>query len=289
MAYLESRLGTRLLNRTTRRQSLTEIGGIYYDRCKLVLAEADWADSLADHVKGLPRGRLRVNAPLSFGSHSLMPLITRYLRQHPHVEIELVLNDRYVDLVEEGFEAVFRIGTLTESMLTSRELAPFRLVACASPDYLRARGIPAVPSDLEDHDCLGFSSSSEPAVNKWRFDRDGRTLNMAISSRLRVNNAMALLHAALDGFGIAFIAEDLARQALSSGQLVRILPNYETPSQPMHLLYQAERRQTPKLKSFIDAVMHNFGPGRGLAALGRLIEPTGKAGHKTPGTPAGRR
>ena len=260
VAYLESRLGTRLLNRTTRRQSLTEIGRIYYDRCKLVLAEADWADSLADHAKGMPRGQLRINAPLSFGSHSLVPLLTRYLRRHPHVEIDLVLNDRYVDLVEEEFEAVFRIGVLAESPLMSRELAPFRLVACASPDYLRARSIPAVPSDLGDHDCLGFASSSGPTVNGWRFDRDGRTHDVSIRSRLKVNNATALLHAALDGFGIAFIAENLARAALLSGQLVRILPNYETPSLPMHLLFHAERRQTAKLKSFIEAVVHEFGP-----------------------------
>ena len=225
-----------------------------------MLAEADWADSLADHARGMPRGRLRINAPLSFGSHSLVPLVTRYLRQHPQVEIDLVLTDRYVDLVEEGFEAVFRIGALAESPLISHELAPFRLVACASPEYLRARGTPVVPSDLGDHDCLGFASPSGPTVNVWRFDRDGRTHDVDIRGRLKVNNATALLHAAVDGFGIAFIAENLARPALSSGQLVRILPAYETPSLPMHLLFHPERRQTPKLKSFIDAVMHEFGP-----------------------------
>lgn len=208
----------------------------------------------------MPRGRLRINAPLSFGSHSLVPLVTRYLRQNPHVEIDLVLTDRYVDLVEEGFEAVFRIGALAESTLMSHELAPFRIVACASPGYLRERSIPAVPFDLEEHDCLGFASSSGPTVNGWRFDRDGRTFDVVIRSRLKVNNARALLHAALDSFGIAFIAESLARPALSSGQLVRILPNYETPSLPMHLLFHEERRQTPKLKSFIDAVVHEFGP-----------------------------
>lgn len=259
VAHLENRLGTRLLNHTTRRQSLTEIGRAYYDRCKLVLADADWADSLADQAKGMPRGRLRINAPLSFGSHSLVPLLTRYLRQNPHVEIDLVLTDRYVDLVEEEFEAVFRIGALIESTLMSRQLAPFRIVACASPDYLREKGIPAIPSELEDHDCLGFASSTGQTVNGWRFDRDGRTYDVAIRSRLVVNNATALLHATLDGFGIAFIAENLARPALSSGQLVRILPNYKTPSLPMHLLFHAERRQTPKLKSFIDAVVHEFG------------------------------
>ncbi|MFZ6678783.1 LysR substrate-binding domain-containing protein [Undibacterium sp. Tian12W] len=140
VSWLETRLGTRLINRTTRRQSLTDIGKAYYDRCKMVLADADWADSLADEVKGAPKGRLRINAPVSFGTYALTPVIARYLRQYPQVEIDLVLSDRYVDLVEEEFEAVFRIGRLSDSSFIARELAPFRLVACASPDYLKEKG-----------------------------------------------------------------------------------------------------------------------------------------------------
>ena len=259
VTYLEARMGTRLLNRTTRRQSLTEIGKAYYDRCKLVLAEVDWAESLADEARGAPRGRLRINAPVTFGTHSLMPLVTRYLRRHPAVEIDLALSDRFVDLIEEGFEAVFRIGPLAESNLKARELAPFRLVACASPAYLRERGKPSAPSELKDHECLGYANSSGPAVNEWRFIGAGRTHEVDIRNHLRVNNATALLHAALDGFGIAFIAEDLARASLSSGRLVRVLPDYETPSRPMHLLFHPDRRQTPKLKSFIDDVVGQFG------------------------------
>ena len=259
VTYLEARMGTRLLNRTTRRQSLTEIGKAYYDRCKLVLAEIDWADSLADEARGAPRGRLRVNAPVTFGTHSLMPLVTRYLRRFPAVDIDLVLSDRYVDLIEEGFEAVFRIGPLVDSSLAVRELAPFRLVACASPAYLRERGTPSVPSDLQDHECLGYANPSGPSANDWRFIRDGRTQAVDIRNHLRVNNATALLHAALDGFGIAFIAEDLARASLSSGRLVRVLPDYETPSRPMHLLFHPDRRRTPKLKTFIDEVVAQFG------------------------------
>ena len=135
VTWLENRLS--LLNRTTRRQSLTDIGKAYYDRYKMVLAEADWPDSLADEAKGAPRGRLRVNAPVSFGAHSLTPVIARYLRQYPKVEVDLVLNDRLVDLVEKEFEAVFRIGPLADSSFVARELAPFRIAACASPDYLR--------------------------------------------------------------------------------------------------------------------------------------------------------
>lgn len=259
VTWLESRLGARLLNRTTRRQSLTDIGKAYYDRCKLVLADADWADSLADEARGAPRGRLRVNAPVSFGTHSLTPVITRYLRQYPEVEVDLVLNDRFVDLVEEEFEAVFRIGPLADSSFTARELAPFRLVACASPDYLRERGVPATPADLETHECLVYASSSGPTVSDWRFVRGDENYRLDMKHRLRVNDAKALLIATLNGFGIAFIAEDLAREGLRSGRLVKVLPDYETPSRPIHLIYHPDRRQTPKLKSFISAVIGELG------------------------------
>ncbi|WP_029624078.1 LysR family transcriptional regulator [Sphingomonas sp. PAMC 26617] len=260
VTYLEARIGARLLNRTTRRQSLTEIGKTYYDRCKLVLADAEWADSLADEARGEPRGRLRINAPVTFGTHSLMPLVTRYLQRHQAVEIDLVLSDRFVDPTEEGFEAVFRIGEAVASSFTACPLAPFRLVACASPAYLIERGAPSIPAALTEHDCLGYANPSGPTVNDWRFIRDGRTHAVEISSRLRVNNAAALLQAALEGFGIAFIAEDLARASLSSGRLVRVLPDYDTPSRPMHLLFHPDRRQTPKLRSFVSEVVAEFKP-----------------------------
>ena len=253
VTFLEDRLGTRLLNRTTRRQSLTEIGRTYYERCKLVLAEAEAAESLAHEARAVPRGQLRVNAPVTFGTHRLVPLITRYLRQHPEVEIDLVLNDRIVDLVEEGYEAAFRIGSLADSSLMSRALSPFRTIVCASPAYLRERGVPASPSDLIDHECIYRS-----AAGVWRFMKDGRAYDARIRNRLRLNDAKALLSAVLDGFGIVLIAEDLVREALSSGQLVKVLPDYGTPSRPMHLVFLADRRQTAKLRSFIDFAIKEF-------------------------------
>jgi len=259
VTWLESRLGTRLLNRTTRRQSLTDIGKAYYDRCKLVLTDADWADSLADEAKGSPRGRLRVNAPVSFGTHSLTPVIARYLRQHPKVQVDLVLSDRFVDLVEEEFEAVFRIGPLADSSFVARELAPFRLVACASPEYLQEKGVPATPRDLETHECLVYASTSGPTVNDWHFVLGGEIHKVDVKHRLQVNDAKALLMAALEGFGIAFIAEDLARDGLRSGRLIKVLPDYETPSRAIHVIYHPDRRQTPKLKSFISAVVSELG------------------------------
>lgn len=262
VGWLESRLGARLIHRTTRRQSLTEIGKAYCERCRTVLADADWADAIADETRGAPRGRLRVNAPVSFGTHTLVPVIGRYLRDYPQVEVDLVLNDRFVDLMEEEYEAVFRIGPLADSGLMARELAPFRLVACASPAYLQAHGVPATPADLDRHACLAYAATQGGGASDWHFTRDGEHYKVDVKHRLRLNDAKALLVAALDGIGIAYVSEDLAREALRAGQLTTVLPDYETLSRPMHLLYHPDRRQTPKLKSFIAVVMSELGlPG----------------------------
>src|SRR5260221_2042768 len=140
---LEERIGSRLLNRTTRRQSLTEVGRVFYERCKSVLAEAEAAEALVQDLHAVPRGRLRINAPVTFGSYSLVPMLTRYMRQYPEVAVDLTLTDRVVDLIDEGYEAVIRISPLTDSALVARPLAPYRLIACAAPAYLAERGIPA--------------------------------------------------------------------------------------------------------------------------------------------------
>jgi DNA-binding transcriptional LysR family regulator len=265
--YLEARLGARLLNRTTRKQSLTEIGKIYYDRCRTVLAEVEWADALAEEARGAPRGTLRVNAPVSFGSHSLAPLIACYLSAHPDVDVDLVLNDRFVDLIDERFEAVFRIGDPTDTALGAIELAPFQKIACASPAYLQKRGIPSTLSDLVGHECLAFANWPEPTVSEWMFLRDGQTTKATIHSRLKANSAAALLQAALSGFGLALLAEDLVRPHLSTGRLVQVLPNYETPPRPIHLLFHPDRRQTPKLKSFINMAVEHLGVTRRVAQI----------------------
>ncbi|MCB8877804.1 LysR family transcriptional regulator [Acidisoma silvae] len=272
--YLESRLGTRLINRTTRQQSLTEIGKKFYDRCKLVLAETDWAYALAEEAHGTPRGRLRVNAPVSFGADSLIPVVTRYLRENPAVDIDLVLSDRFVDLIDDDFEAVFRTGPLAENGLSACEITPFRLVACASPTYLRQRGSPTNPSDLKTHECLGHAHWSHPADYPWRFVRRGRIYEPQVRGQLRLNDAKGLLSAAIDGFGIVLIAEDVVRQALAAGQLVRILPDFETPSRPMHIVFRPDRRLTPKLRSFIDAVVGAFPrdpPASGVDKIGKTF------------------
>ncbi|CAH2603292.1 LysR family transcriptional regulator [Rhodovastum atsumiense] len=264
--FLEDRLGTRLLNRTTRRQSLTEFGRAYYQRCRLILAEIEAAEALAQQARAAPRGRLRVNAPVTFGSHSLVPLITRYLRDHPQVQVDLTLSDRLVDPVEEGFEAVLRLGPIGDSSLVARPLAPYRLIACAAPAYLAEHGVPQTPADLARHECLGFAYWTGALRCQWRFSRDGHSHDVGVSGRLQVNDWKGLLRAALEGFGITLGPEAVLTEELATGRLLRVLPDYTGPSRPMHILYAADRRMTPKLRSFIERVVAEFGdPASGVA------------------------
>jgi DNA-binding transcriptional LysR family regulator len=258
VAALEHRLGARLLNRTTRRQSLTELGQAYYERCKHIVTEAEAADSLAQIMNDTPRGKLRISAPVSFGSYSLMPFVTAFLRDYPEVEIDLHLTDRAVDLVEEGFEVAFRIGPLTTASLTARPLAAYRLIVCAAPRYLAERGTPQVPADLQQHECLGYAYWSRPVDHEWSFFNGAQVERVPVSSRLHVNESKALLSAAVDGFGIVLGPADFLQPALRRGELVRLLEGFEAPSRAMHLLYTAHRHKTAKVRQFIDAAVRRF-------------------------------
>lgn len=259
VAALEHRLGARLLNRTTRRQSLTELGQAYLERCKHILSEARAADSLGEMMNDTPRGKLKISAPITFGSSRLTPFVTTFLRLHPEIEIDLQLTDRFVDLVEEGFDIAFRIGPVEVSSLTARPLAPYQLVACAAPGYLAERGVPQRPQDLSQHECLGYAWWSQPTDREWVFCKGSTVARVQVASRLRVNESRALLSAALDGFGIVLGPLIFLEPALRSGELVRVLPDYEAPSRPLHMLYTGSRQRTAKLRRFIDAALLRFG------------------------------
>ena len=251
---LENRLGSRLLNRTTRRQSLTEVGRLYYERCRQILADIEDADQTASQLRAAPRGRLRVNAPVSFGVHALTPVITDYLAVYPEVEVDLAVNDRVIDLVEEGFEVAVRVGSLADSGLVARPLAPYQLVICASPEYLARRGAPRQPADLAQHNCLHFDRWGAP--NTWTF-HSGESA--AADGTFRTNNGEALRVAALRGLGIIQQPSVLLADDLRSGRLVQVLPEYSLPTRPMHLVYLPDRRPTPKLRTFIDFVLARLG------------------------------
>lgn len=254
---LEAHLGVQLLLRTTRRQSLTDFGRVYVEHARAILQELAHAERLAAETHAMPMGKLRVNAPVSFGMNALAPLLPRYMKRFPEVEVELALSNRSVDLVEEGFDAVFRVGTLADSGLIARALAPYRLVACGSPAYLRKRGKPKVPDDLRQHECLGFAHTE--LRTHWTFDGpDGRHV-VPVNSRLMTDHGEPLLHAALAGLGLILQPVELVAPALREGKLVGVLPGYTVPSRPLHLVYAPDRRVTPKLRSFIEFAVEAFG------------------------------
>jgi len=260
VVFLEDRLGTTLLHRTTRRQSLTEVGRAYYDRCKLVLTEAEAADALAQEMRTQPKGVLRVNAPTTFGAYSLAPFVMRYLDRYPEMQIDLTLNDRFVDPLEEGFEVMVRIGEVDDASLIVHPLAPYRLIACASPTYLAARGTPGTPSELAQHDCLAYAYWSPSLPCRWVFTRNGESEEVKAGGRFRSNDWKTLLHAATQGFGVTLGPESVLSAELEAGRLVRVLPDYEGPARPMQVLYPAGRRPTVKVRSFVEAMIEAFGP-----------------------------
>ncbi|WP_028101788.1 LysR family transcriptional regulator [Pseudoduganella violaceinigra] len=252
---LEQRLGAALLTRTTRRHSLTEIGRQYVEQCRAILAQIHAAESLAETMRIAPRGVLKVSCAVSFGMEWLGPMIADYLEQYPEVSVDLNLNDRAIDIVEEGFDIAVRIGTLEDSSLVARPLRPYGVVICGSPAYLARRGTPQVPADLAQHECLEFSGWTPGSRWRLKGDRDGRHVPL---SRLRANNSYALKQAALSGFGLVMQAEVVLAQDIAAGRLVRVLDDYLPAPRPMHLLYSRDRQQTPKLTSFIDFMLSRF-------------------------------
>jgi len=260
IANLEQRFGIRLLNRSTRRQSLTEAGLLYLEGCRRTLAEADAAEASVAAQAETPRGILRVTAPVAFGTVRLVPEATRFLTMYPDIRVHFELTDRRVNLIEEGFDAAVRIGDLPDSALVTRALVPYRLIPCASPDYLARRGMPRHPAELHDHDCLDYVFHTHPAPAVWRFRSKGPPISIRPAGRLLVNDSRALIEAALRGFGIILIAELLLTDHLAAGRLVRVLAGYEGPSRPMRLLFVAHQAQAPKLRAFLDWAGETFGP-----------------------------
>lgn len=257
IAQLEATLGARLLTRTTRRQSLTEIGAQYVDRCRAILAQIAAAETGAEAMRSVPRGRLKITAPVSFGTEWIAPAMTDYLRQHPEVSLDLSLSDRTVDLVEEGFDAAIRIGRLEDSTMVARPLFDYAMAICASPAYLEKHGTPQTPDDLARHECLDFMAWS---LNmRWRLQ--GQTGNRNIdASRFRANNGQALRMAALQDFGLVMQAEVLLAQDIAAGRLVPVLCDYMPAARPMNLVYPRDRQATPKLTTFVDFIVERFGP-----------------------------
>jgi DNA-binding transcriptional LysR family regulator len=256
--HLELRLGVRLLNRTTRRQSLTDFGREFYERSKSILAEVEMAENLAAETQALPSGRLRINAPVSFGMQSLAPRLPEFMQANPMISVELTLANQSVDLIDEGFDVVFRVGQLSDSGLIARPLSPYRLILCAAPSYLKDMPPITTPWDLQEHECLGFSHTE--LRTHWTFDGPEGRVVVPVSGRFMADHGEPLLCAAIAGLGVMLQPVELVSHSLEQGALVPLLPDYPVPSRALHVLYAPDRRITPKLRTFLDFATSTFGP-----------------------------
>jgi len=257
VAQVEAHLGVRLLNRTTRRLSLTDAGQDYYQRAAQVLAMVEEAERAAAQGAAAPRGTLRINTSVGFGARHLGPAISDYLTRYPSVKVDVVLNDRVVDLVEEGFDVAVRIARRVDPGLVARPITRARLVACASPDYLRRHGIPKTPADLARHNCLTYAYSGPQ--NEWRFTRRGREQVIKATGNLHGNNGDIISNAAAEGLGVIVQPTFLLHELLRTRRLVRVLAEWEVADSTIYAVYPSRQFLAPKVRAFIDLLLERFG------------------------------
>lgn len=247
---LESRLGVRLLQRTTRSVALSEAGRAYFNRCEALLAEFDSADAAARDLSASPRGVLRVSAASGFGLTRLIGVVPEFLATHPHVTMDLQLSNRFVDLVEEGYDLAVRVGTLNDSRLVARRLAASRRVLVASPAYLDRAGAPRNPAALAQHACLALEIGAHP--QRWDLQNRAKRFAIDVDGPLRSSNAVALLAACRGGLGISLLPEFAVTEALRNGELKRVLPGWTTEEQGIHAVYPSARFVPAKVRAFVD-------------------------------------
>jgi DNA-binding transcriptional LysR family regulator len=259
LAALESRLGVRLINRTTRSLHLTDEGVSYLEACNRVLSEIEEADAAVAAGRGEPQGKLRVALPASFGNQHVAPLIPGFAARYPKVQLALSLSDRYVNVIEEGFDLAVRIAELEDSSLAARKLAPNRRVVVASPEYLRRHGAPRTPPELAQHNCV--TTASELAMN-WEYRApDGSAGSVRVSGRYACDNWEVLRDWALAGLGIALKSTWDVRRHLEDGSLVPLLPGYTFDTDvAIWAVYPHRRHLSAKTRVFIDFLADSFGP-----------------------------
>ena len=253
---LEESLGARLLNRTTRRVSVTEVGEAYYERCKRVLAEVEEADLLVEQLHSEPRGTLKVSAPMSFGVAHLGPAVSDFLSEYRELSISLTLNDRFTDLIEEGFDIAIRIAQSADSSLIARRLSGVRCVMTATPEYLERKGVPTKPRDLSGHQCLSYSYLASGL--EWPIFGPNGATSVKVSGPLKANNGEVLLQAARQNLGIAFLPNFLVREDIQAGVLVPVLEQYRLPELSVYAVSPPNRFPARKVQAFIAFLAERF-------------------------------
>ena len=257
VSELEDRLGVQLLRRTTRRLNLTDTGQAFYEHGSRILADLDEAESAVLQQHGELRGSLKVALPLSFGIRHMCEPIAEFSRRHPRVEFDLDLNDRRIDLLEEGVDVAVRIGRLRDSSLIARRLFEARTVVCASQSYLDRHGAPETPEDLAGHQCLLYSNIPDPTRWVWR-DRNGTRQEVRVPVGLMASSGDFLLNAAIAGLGIALEPTFNAGEAISRGDLVPLLTEYQWPVSPAWAVYPPTRHLSYRVRAFIDYLAGHF-------------------------------
>ena len=261
LAQMESRVGVALLNRTTRRMSLTPEGEVYLLHARRILGEIDDMEELLGVSRSTPTGLLRVNATLGFGRSHVAPLISRFVRKHPQVEVQLQLSVNPPPLTEDAFDVCIRFGAPPDSRMIARQIAPNRRLLCASPAYLAKHGTPKVPHDLTRHNCIGIRQGEE-AYGVWRLSSGrGKTLaTEAVKTRgnLTTNDGEIAVNWALDGHGILMRAEWDIERYLRNGRLVQVLPQYVTPDASIHAVYPQRHQLAARVRAFVDVLTLSF-------------------------------
>jgi DNA-binding transcriptional LysR family regulator len=260
VADLEQHLGARLLNRTTRRLSLTESGQAYYERCVTLLADVAEAEAVAGQSAAQARGTLRLTCSYSMAEQTVAPAIAAFVERHPAVKFELIVSDRIVDLIEEGFDLAIRVGSVGSDRLVARRLGSMQLVLCAAPAYLERQGAPASPADLPRYNALTYAYSASPRV--WRFtDAAGTPRDVRVTGNMHANSGDALRAAAIAGLGILYEPDFLVGSALRTGQLVRLLPDYTGAGGDIWAVYPSRRHLSLKVRLFVDHIAAAFAGG----------------------------
>ena len=243
---LESRLGVKLLNRTTRMVTLTEAGRVYFQQCQPLIEGLALAELTLSQMQLVPQGILKITAPVTYGERHLAPLLNQFLADYPQLELELILTNRKLDLLESGIDLAIRLGRLQDSRMIARRLADRQLYLCASPAYLERFGEPHSLSELSHHQCLVGS------VNYWRFQEQGTERSLRISGRIKCNSGYALCDAAMRGLGLVQLPDYYVGQALKDGALVEVLPQYRDLKEGIWALYPENRNLSPKVRLLLD-------------------------------------
>lgn len=249
---LETRLGVRLLARTTRSVQPTAEGQRFHAQACAILEQLDQAESGLRKGSAAAAGHLRVDVPVAVGRLVIVPEIRSFLDRHPLITLELGCTDRVVDLLRQGVDCALRGGVLPDSGLAARHVGDLRFVLCAAPRYIDEHGLPRTPDELARHVRVGYLGAASGRLAPWRLDRDGEALSIELPSRLTATDSAAVLSAGLDGLGLVQLAEFVAAQHLASGTLVRVLPGWQCPPLPMHLVTTSARKRTARVQAFMD-------------------------------------